>query len=149
MVRYVDRKNYVLCLHSALEKYILRAHLQCAYWRSSLKRDPPPLDPSKYGWIKDEETKSSVPMMILHWVKVAPDEILKRICCKCPVKHCSTDIITMTTKCSFTKAHMSCRTFCSSNEELCENKTILQEVDDNNDNDTTESTDIDILEMVY
>ena len=85
--------------------------------------------------------------MIPHWVKIAADEILKRICCKCPVKHCSTDIITMSTKCSCAKAHNQCSIFCLCNEELCEDKRILQE-DDNDDSDTTESTDIDILEMV-
>ena len=44
--------------NSALERNILRAHLQCAYWRSSLDNDPPLLDISKHGWIKDEKTKS-------------------------------------------------------------------------------------------
>ena len=72
--------------NSALEQNILRAHLQCAYWRSSLDSDPPLLDISKRGWIKDEKTKSLVPVMIEDGIKVAPDEMLKRISCKCPVK---------------------------------------------------------------
>ena len=81
--------------NSVLEQNILRAHLQRAYWRSSLDSDPPFLDISKHGWIKDEKTKSLVQVMIADGIKVAPDEMLKRISNKCPVKHCSIDPITM------------------------------------------------------
>ena len=132
--------------NSALVRNILRAHLQCAYWRSSLDSDPPLLDISKHGWIKDEKTKSLIQVMIEDVIKVAPDKMLKRISCKCPVKHCSIDRITTNTQCSCARVQMSCSQFCLCNKEICGNKRTLNE-DGEDEDGTEENSDIYILEF--
>lgn len=45
------------------EENVKRAHLQCAIWKRALQ-EPPSLDPTQYGWIKDEGTKSLQSVMI-------------------------------------------------------------------------------------
>ena len=37
------------------EENVKRAHFQCAIWRRALQ-EPPNVDPTKYGWFKDEQT---------------------------------------------------------------------------------------------
>ena len=86
--------------------------------------------------------------MIADGIKVALDEMLKRISCKCPVKHCSIDPITMNTQCSCTRAQMSCSQFCLCNKEMCGNKRTLNEEDGEEEDDTEKNGDIDILEMI-
>ena len=44
---------------------VRRAHFQCAIWRRALMQEPPNLDPTEYGWFKDDVTKSLQPVMLL------------------------------------------------------------------------------------
>ena len=46
------------------EENVKRAHFQCATWRKALQESPN-LDPTEYGWCKDEETKSLQPVTCL------------------------------------------------------------------------------------
>ena len=68
-------------------------------------------------------------------IKLAPDEILKRISCKCATKHCSVNIATGNSQCSCAKAQMACGEFCSCDKDLCENKRDQDEVDDEDEDD--------------
>ena len=50
-------KSFKLCslppTKEGLEQNILRAHFQCAMWRSSLHADPQDMNPTDYGYLKD------------------------------------------------------------------------------------------------
>ena len=104
-----------------LKENIKRAHYQTAIWKHSDKLDPPPLDPSNFGWYKDEDTRCLLPVMLPPGVKVAPQEVLKLIRCGCS----SHSPCSPSSRCSCSKAQMSCSEFCAcfSNEaSKCCNK---------------------------
>ena len=48
----------------SFQENVKRAHLQTAKWKAALDPDPPVMDPTEYGWIKDEATKSLVPTTV-------------------------------------------------------------------------------------
>ena len=62
---------------------VRRAHFQCAIWRRALIQEPPNLDPTEYGWFKDEVTKSLQPVMLPPTKPPASDYIPKLVCCSC------------------------------------------------------------------
>ena len=67
----------------AFQLNVRRAHFQCAIWRRALMQEPPNLDPTEYGWFKDEVTKSLQPVMLPPTKLPTPDYILKLVCCSC------------------------------------------------------------------
>ena len=67
----------------AFQLNVRRAHFQCAIWRRALMQEPPNLDPTEYGWFKNEVTKSLQPVTLLPTKLPAPDYILKLVCCLC------------------------------------------------------------------
>ena len=97
-------QSFKLCslppTNESLEQNILHAHAQSAIWYASLLRDPPSLHLSNHGWDRDLKSKTLVPIMVPDNIKLAPDEILKRISCKCATKHCSVNIATGNSQCS-------------------------------------------------
>ena len=90
----------------AFKENIKRAHLQCAIWRKALQ-EPPSLDPTEYGWLKDEETKSMQPVMLPSTKSPAPDYILKLICCSC-----ASESPCRSGKCGCVAANLACTVFC-------------------------------------
>ena len=64
------------------EENVKRAHFQCAIWRKALQ-EPPNLDPTEYGWFRDEEAKSLQPVTLPLSKPPAPDYILRLVCCSC------------------------------------------------------------------
>ena len=58
-----------------------RAYYQCMIWKSSLQADSSVLDPTKYGWKKNEQKGTLVPIMIPDGVKVIPQEVFKIFAC--------------------------------------------------------------------
>ena len=91
-----------------LTENIKRAHYQAAIWKHSDKQNPPSLDPCEYGWYKDENTQSLLPVMMPTGIKAAPPEVLKLIRCNCSSEApCSPS-----SRCSCSKAQMSCSEFC-------------------------------------
>ena len=46
-------------------------------------QEPTNLDPTEYGWFKDEVTKSLQPVMLPPTKLPVPDYILKPVCCSC------------------------------------------------------------------
>ena len=47
----------------AFEQNVRRAHIQTAIWKSAVKSEPPTLDPTKYGWARDEASRSLIPIV--------------------------------------------------------------------------------------
>ncbi|KAG0702222.1 hypothetical protein GWK47_025151 [Chionoecetes opilio] len=43
---------------------VKRAHLQTCIWKNALQLDPPDLEPTSYGWIKESRTKSLLPTTV-------------------------------------------------------------------------------------
>uniref|UniRef100_A0A8C4NFY1 Uncharacterized protein n=1 Tax=Eptatretus burgeri TaxID=7764 RepID=A0A8C4NFY1_EPTBU len=70
-------------------------------WKSAAELQPPPLDPTQYGWKLDEASKSLLPIMLPPNVALAPPEILELIRCGC-----SSDKQCYTTQCRCTAIQM-------------------------------------------
>jgi len=64
------------------EENVKRAHHQCAIWRNALQ-EPPQLDSTKFGWSRNENTKSFEPVTLLSSTTPAPDYVLKLVFCSC------------------------------------------------------------------
>ena len=88
----------------AFSQNVLRAHYQCAVWKSCLLADPPSIDPTKvcnlisccielilfcslgfvqFGWIQSEESETLVAVMVAEGVQVIPDEVSRVLACSC------------------------------------------------------------------
>ena len=58
-------------------------HIQGLVWYSALSTDPPTIDPTQYGWTRDEFDKQLVPVGLPCGVAAAPEEVLNAIKCTC------------------------------------------------------------------
>ena len=65
------------------------------------------LDPTKYGYAKEEETKSLIPVTVLTNVQLAPDNILRLIRCTC-----ASGSLCKSSRCQCNKAKLACTIFC-------------------------------------
>jgi len=85
---------------------------------STLQEHPPNLDAQEYGWLRDDNSKSLVPVTVPSNIHAAPCDILKMIRCGC-----STDKYCETGKCCCFKDQLACTVFCgcSTNELICLN----------------------------
>lgn len=102
----------------AFEQNVKRAHFQCAIWRKALQ-EPPNLDPTEYGWFKDEERKALQPVMLPPSRLSAPDYVLKLVCCSCASeKPCHSS------RCGCVAANLACTTFChcQGSSSVCNNE---------------------------
>ena len=101
---------------NAFKENVNRAHIQVCIWKHALNADPPNLDPTLYGWQKDETSKSLIPVTTPAGTKPAPLEILELIRCGCVSgEPCKTG------RCGCLAAQLSCTVFCAcvSNGECC------------------------------
>ena len=64
----------------AFEQNVLRAHYQCAVWKSALQHDPPDLDGTDYGSQKNEIVETLQPFMVPENVTVISKRSLKNSC---------------------------------------------------------------------
>ena len=87
---------------------VKRAHLQSCTWKHAVDSDPPRVDPVKFGWIKDERSKTLVPVMLPKNVPLAPEDVLKLIKCSCESQSPCGSL-----RCSCNKARLSCTIFCA------------------------------------
>ena len=70
-------------------------------------QEPPNLDPTEYGWFKDEVTKSLQPVMLPPTKLPAPDYILKLVCCSySSAQPCHSS------RCVCVAGNLACTTFC-------------------------------------
>jgi len=91
----------------AFQEHVKRAHYQAAIWRASLDPNPPTIDPSQYGWSRDQTSNMLVPVPLPPHVSPAPVDVLQMIRCGCSSnKPCST------MRCSCSAAKLSCSMFC-------------------------------------
>ena len=67
----------------AFTLHIRRAHYQAAVWHSAAYPDLPDMDPSQYGWENDLITRTLVPIQLPPNTPIAPDGLLKILCCNC------------------------------------------------------------------
>lgn len=75
----------------AFELHIKRCHFQACTWNAAASSFPPPLNPTNYGWAKNEATHSLVPIQLPSNKGLAPPELLKSLRCSCSSeKPCST-----------------------------------------------------------
>ena len=104
----------------AFSENVKRAHLQTFIWKNALELCPPSLDPTSYGFIKEEETKSLVPVTVPANVPLAPDNILKLIRCSC-----SSESPCKSSSCRCNKAKLACTVFCAccASIECCNDQT--------------------------
>ena len=58
----------------SFKQNVLRAHLQVATWLHALDMHPPTLQPTNYGWRKDENSNILTPTTVSSEVAVVPDE---------------------------------------------------------------------------
>jgi len=74
-----------------------------AVWKSAPEPDPPSLDPTKYGWVRDEATKTLTPRTLLSDVALAPPEVLELLRCGC-----STDEPCRSQRCECNSRQLPC-----------------------------------------
>ncbi|KAH9508496.1 hypothetical protein Btru_055357 [Bulinus truncatus] len=59
----------------AFEENVKRAHIQTCIWKNALLRDPPNLDPTKFGWQKDDCYETENCQNPLTKINVLVDEV--------------------------------------------------------------------------
>jgi len=92
----------------AFRENVLRAHIQTAVWKSALEPDPPFINPTEYGWVRDEATKTLTPRTLSPDVALAPPEVLELVDCGC-----STDEPCGSQRCGCNSGHLPCTSFCA------------------------------------
>ena len=114
----------------AFQLHIRRAHYQAAVWRSAAYPDLPDMDPSHHGWEKDLITRTLVPMQLPLNTPIAPDVLLKLLCCSCDSEEsCKTK------RCSCHNNNTGCGTFCkcAESDRGCHNPLTRSSADDQDD----------------
>ena len=93
--------------NEAFQENVKRAHYVCCTWKMALQ-DPPIMNPTEYGWVKDDISNSLQPTMLPPATKPAPDYILKLVRCSC-----SSAMPCRSKVCSCNAARIACTYFCS------------------------------------
>ena len=72
--------------HPKLEKHPLlnnlclqQMHLEAIVWYATIEADRPAVEPTLYGWRRDELNKALVPIGLPDRVAAAPDEVLNMV----------------------------------------------------------------------
>ena len=91
--------------------------------------EPPNLDPTEYGWCKDEETKSLQPVNFHPQSSQHQTTFLKLVCCTC-----ASERPCHTRRCGCVAAHLACTAFCHCPESsICKNeqtRAVIEESDE-------------------
>eukprot|EP00745_Piridium_sociabile_P031048 TRINITY_DN51469_c0_g2_i2.p1 TRINITY_DN51469_c0_g2~~TRINITY_DN51469_c0_g2_i2.p1 ORF type:complete len:652 (+),score=127.59 TRINITY_DN51469_c0_g2_i2:129-2084(+) len=118
----------------AFSLHIRRAHYQAAVWRAAANPDVPDMDPSQYGWEKDLITRTFVPIKLPLNTPIAPDGLLKILCC-----NCDSEESCKTRRCSCHKNNTGCGTFCKCEEtdRVCHNPFTRKSTEDEDDDQST------------
>lgn len=128
----------------AFRENVLRAHLQIAIWKSACLPDPPSFEPSEYGWLRDEPTKTLTPKTLPSDVALAPPEVLEMLRCGC-----SSDEPCSTQRCRCHTGHLPCTFFCACRgESRCQNpynKDKESEADDGNEEFLSDEIENDLI----
>ncbi len=117
--------------NEACMQNILRAHLQVAIWRHSLEPNPPDLDPTLYGWSREENSMSLSPNTVSEGTPLAPTDLLKLIRCSC-----SAEFACSQKKCGCNGSGLACTVFCScGGSQACFNENTKHAEAHNQDNE--------------
>ena len=92
----------------AFAENVKRAHLQACVWKRATESDPPDMNPVDFGWKKNEDTKSLIPIMLPKDVELAPPEVLQLIKCSC-----ASETPCGTLRCRCNSSRLSCTIFCA------------------------------------
>ena len=92
----------------AFTKNVRRAQLQTFLWKNALQFDPQMLEPTDYGWMKEQSTKSLQPTKVSSDTLLAPSKILQMIRCTC-----SSEIPCSTSRCGCNRAKLAYTMFCA------------------------------------
>ena len=118
----------------AFQMNVRRAHIQTAIWKAAAEADPPAMDPTLYGWKREEASRSLVPVLLPPNVALAPSYILEIIRCGC-----SSERPCFTAQCRCTAAKLPCTIFCTCRGDWAcnndRNKTVDATDDEDSDNE--------------
>ena len=110
---------------------VKRAHLQAAIWRNA-EGDPPNVDPTHFGWERQDELKLIRPITIPSSEKIAPENVLKVLCCTC-----SSNALCRTRQCGCHAAPLGCTVYCSCQGWYnCNNPHTVMTLEENSDDDS-------------
>ena len=126
----------------AFRENVLRAHVQIAVWKSAPQPDPPPFDPTDFGWFRDESTKTLTPKTLPPDVALAPREVLEMLRCGC-----STEEPCGTQRCGCHTGHLPCTFFCACHgESHCQNPYNKErEADEGNEEFSSDEIENDLI----
>ena len=115
---------------AAFKQNVKRAHLQAAIWIKATE-DPPNVDPTEYGWDRNDELKVLLPSTLPSSEKVAPEEVMKVLCCTCSsARPC------FSKACSCYAAPLGCTEHCKCEGGLsCNNPYTIKPVESEEDSD--------------
>ena len=110
----------------SLKSHLLRSVLQLYVWRHALIPNPTALEPTSFGWKRDESNERLIPVMMTQ--PAAAPELLNDVVCEC------TDFCSTACKCA--RYSQSCTAACSCKpfednepDEECQNPNRLLEFD--------------------
>ena len=63
----------------AFKENVKRSHRQALAWQSLKAQNPPELDSTEYGWVKDDQNKSLQPVTLPDEVELVPEMVLRLI----------------------------------------------------------------------
>ena len=102
----------------AFAENVKRAHFQACVWLSLQDNNHPSLDPTEFGWKRDEQSKTLQPVTLPDHIDLAPAFILKLIRCSC-----QSDTPCSIRMCSCKHANMICTIYCNCYNRGCNNIT--------------------------
>ena len=120
----------------AFKENINRVHFQACIWKIALDEEPPNLDPSKFGWVKDDLAKSLCAVPLPQDVPLAPAELLKTIQCMY-----SRDQPCLSLRFGCVSGQLPCSLFCKCNGSDSSCNQITKNNIANDANDGEEHTD--------
>ena len=65
--------------NESFQPNVLRAHLQCCFWKHADEGNPPDIEPTMYGWKIDAINKTLTPTLLPSNTPAAPDSMLQLI----------------------------------------------------------------------
>ena len=98
----------------SFQQNVLRAELQAAIWRASLQYEPTPLDPTAFGWRKDEDNKILLPVFSTSDISQLPSKLEKLMAC-----NCAGDSPCSKGQCGCRQSNRPCSIFCRCYGKTC------------------------------
>ena len=105
---------------------VKRAEIQAAIWRSSLKNEMIQLDPTEYGWRRDEENETLVPLFSAEDISQLPSKLEKLMAC-----NCASDTPCRKGQCGCRQTDRPCSIFCRCFNNNCCNPFSTVNPDEN------------------